>query len=256
MPLELVTIPCRTNNYAFVLHDSDSGKTALIDAPEAQPVLDALSQRGWALDEVWLTHHHGDHVEGLPDLQTHHPDLTVTGGASDANRLPPLDRAVKDGDRFDFAGHKVQVLDVSGHTVGHIAFWVADAGAAFTGDSLMALGCGRLFEGSAEMMWHSLSKLMALPDDTQICSGHEYTQANARFATTIEPDNPDLAARAAAVDAARAEDRPTVPSTLAEEKATNPFLRASLPQVKTLLGMQDAPDHTVFREIRARKDAF
>lgn len=256
MPMELVTIPCRTDNYAFLLHDSDSGKTALIDAPEAKPILDALSQRGWTLDDVWLTHHHDDHVEGLPDLIINHPELKVTGGASDANRLPPLDHAVKDGDVFEFAGHRVEVMDASGHTVGHIAFHVPDAQAAFTGDSLMALGCGRLFEGSAEMMWHSLERLMALPDETRICSGHEYTQANARFAKTVDPDNPDLAARSDSIDAARAEGRPTVPSRLAEEKATNPFLRANLPQLKAHLGMPDQPDHKVFAEIRARKDAF
>lgn len=229
MPLELITIPCRTDNYAFLLHDSDSGKTALVDAPEAAPILAALAERGWHLHEVWLTHHHGDHVEGIPELQTHHPELTVTGAASDAYRLPPLDRAVKDGDSFRFAGHEVRVIEVSGHTVGHIAFFVPDAGAAFTGDSLMAMGCGRLFEGSAEMMWASLSRLMDLPDDTLVCSGHEYTQANARFAKTIEPDNPELLARIDRIEAARAEGRPTVPSTLAEEKATNPFLRAHLP---------------------------
>jgi hydroxyacylglutathione hydrolase len=256
MPLKLDTVACRTDNYAYLLHDEETGRTALIDAPEAAPILARLEQKGWALHEVWITHHHGDHVEGLPDLQTHHPDLTVTGGASDANRLPPLDRSVKGGEAFDFAGHEVQVLDVSGHTVGHIAFHVPDAGAAFTADSLMALGCGRLFEGSAEMMWDSLQRLAGLPDDTLICSGHEYTQANARFARTIEPDNADLARRAEKIDAARAEGRPTVPSTLAEEKATNPFLRAHLQQLKAHLSMQGAADADVFAEIRKRKDAF
>ena len=256
MALDLITVPCRTDNYAFLLHDGDSGRTALIDAPEAAPILQALDQRGWTLDEVWLTHHHGDHVEALPELQTSHPGLTVTGAASDAHRLPPLDRAVTDGDRFDFAGHAVDVMDVSGHTVGHIAFHVPDAQSVFTADSLMALGCGRLFEGSAEMMWASLCKLAALPDETRVCSGHEYTQANARFAKTIEPENPDLEARSDEIDATRAAGQPTVPSSLDLEKRTNPFLRAHLPQVKATLSMKDATDVDVFAEIRRRKDSF
>lgn len=256
MPFEIVTVPCLSDNYAFLLHESDSGLTAVIDAPEAAPILAELGLRGWVLDEIWLTHHHADHIQGVDDLKAAHPMATVTGGAADTHRLPPLDRAVGDGDGFDFAGATVAVVDVSGHTVGHIAFHVADAAAAFTGDSLMALGCGRVFEGTFAQMWDSLSKLTALPPETIICSGHEYTAANARFAQTIEPGNSDLISRIHAIDAARAQGRPTVPSRLSDELATNPFLRASDPGVKQALGLQNAPDSEVFAEIRRRKDAF
>ncbi|EKE45697.1 GloB [Oceaniovalibus guishaninsula JLT2003] len=256
MPLQIVTVPCRTDNYAFLLHDDDTGATALVDAPEAAPLVEALRQRGWPLDEVWITHHHGDHVEGLPGLRDAFPGLRVTGAASDAKRLPPLDRQVEPGGSFPFAGHDVRVIDVSGHTIGHLAYHLPDARAAFTADSLMALGCGRLFEGDAATMWNSLRRLAALPDDTVIYSGHEYTAANARFALTIEPGNDALRDRAARVEAARARGEPTVPSTLAEEKATNPFLRAHLLEMKRSLDMQRSDDVAVFAEIRARKDRF
>lgn len=255
MPLELVTIPCRSDNYAFLLHDTDSGQTALADAPEAAPIIAELDRRGWTLNEIWITHHHGDHVEGVEELRSRY-GAQVTGAERDVKRLPPLDRSVGDGVKFDFAGHDVHVMDVSGHTVGHVAYHVPDAGAAFTGDSLMALGCGRLFEGTAAQMWNSLSKLAALPPETLICSGHEYTQANARFAQTIEPHNDALIYRVRDIDAARAAGRPTVPSTLREERATNPFLRAGLPEVQEALGMSGDDPGEVFAEIRSRKDRF
>ncbi len=255
MPLQLVTIPCRTDNYAFLLHDSKSGRTALADAPEAAPIIAAIDERGWHLDEIWITHHHPDHVDGVEELRERY-GASVTGGSRDAKRLPPLDRLVEDGSSFDFAGHEVDVMDVSGHTIGHVAYYVPDAKAAFTGDSLMALGCGRLFEGTAPQMWVSLSKLAALPRDTLICSGHEYTQSNARFAMTIEPGNAALKARSEEIDAARARGEPTVPSTLETELATNPFLRAALPEVQEALDMSGYAPSEVFAEIRKRKDRF
>ncbi|WP_295313226.1 hydroxyacylglutathione hydrolase [Roseobacter sp.] len=255
MAPELVTIPCLSDNYAFLLHDPESGATALIDIPEAAPVLAELERRGWSLSDVWITHHHSDHVQGLPDILDVH-DANVTGAAADKRRLPDLDVAVSDGDSFEFAGHTVHVLDVSGHTVGHIAYHVPDAKAVFTADSLMALGCGRLFEGSAAQMWGSLSRLMKLPADTLVCSGHEYTAANAKFALTIDPDNKDLISRSERITEARAKGIPTVPSTLALELDTNPFLRAADPDIRAALGMSGADDVDVFAEIRARKDAF
>ena len=255
MTLELVTVPCLSDNYAFLLHDSKTERTLLADAPESWPIMAALEARGWKLTDVVLTHHHYDHVDGLEDLvQAFHPQ--VIGAAADAARLPPLDKAVNGGETFDWSGHRVDVIAVPGHTSGHVAYYIPDAGAVFTGDSLMALGCGRLFEGTAQEMWESLGRLAALPDDTLVCSGHEYTAANARFARTIEPDNAALKVRAREIQAARARDAATVPSTLEQEKATNPFLRAHLPQVKAALGMQDAPDDEVFAEIRRRKDSF
>ncbi len=254
MTLDLVTVPCLSDNYAFLVHDAATGATALVDIPEERAVAEALSARGWRLTDILITHHHADHVQGLtPALRA---GARVIGAAADAHRLPPLDLAVAPGDRIALLGTEAQVIDVSGHTLGHVAYHVPSAGLAFTADSLMALGCGRLFEGSAAMMWDSLSRLMALPPGTVICSGHEYTAANARFALTIEPGNAALQARAAAVTEARAQGRPTVPSTLAEELATNPFLRAGRPEVKAALGMEGAPDAAVFAEIRSRKDRF
>ena len=254
MTIEIVTVPCRSDNYAFLVRSG--GKTALVDAPEAAPILAALDERRWPLDEVWITHHHADHVEGLPGLRDRFPDLRVTGGAEDAKRLPPLDRKVSDGDTFEFDGHDVHVMDVSGHTVGHVAFHLPDAQAAFTADSLMALGCGRVFEGTPEMMWKSLSRLRDLPDETIVYSGHEYTRTNANFALTIEPGNEALQARARDIEERRARGEATVPSTLREERATNPFIRAHLSEVKQAISMDQAEDAEVFAEIRSRKDRF
>ncbi|MTI00468.1 hydroxyacylglutathione hydrolase [Roseibium sp. RKSG952] len=255
MPLEIVTIPCLSDNYAFLAHDATSGETALIDAPEAGPILAALEKRGWQLSHVLLTHHHWDHVDGLASILEKHP-AKVVGAAADAHRLPPLDLQVSEGDTFEVGGEPVEVLDVSGHTVGHVAYYMPKSSVVFTADSLMALGCGRLFEGDAAQMWASLSKLAALPDDTLVCSGHEYTQSNARFAVTVDPDNPDLKKRVADIDRARAAGEATVPSLLALEKSTNPFLRAADPTILAYLGMEGADPADVFAEIRSRKDRF
>ncbi|MCP3971362.1 MAG: hydroxyacylglutathione hydrolase [Rhodobacteraceae bacterium] len=255
MPLQIVTVPCLGDNYAFLVHSPETGETALVDAPEEFPISQALETRGWSLSHILITHHHGDHIDGLGALRAA-CGAQVIGAGADAHRLPKLDLAVGDGDSFDFAGQQVQVIDVPGHTIGHIAFYIAGAGAVFTGDSLMALGCGRVFEGTFDQMWASLSKLAALPPGTMVCSGHEYTAANARFAASIEPDNRDLQTRTAAIAKARADGTPTVPSMLAEELKTNPFLRAGLPGVKAILDMSDQPDAAVFAEIRTRKDNF
>jgi len=255
MTFELVTIPCLSDNYAYLIHDAGTGETAVIDVPEAGAILTALDKTGWRLSHILLTHHHHDHVGGVAELRAA-TGAQVIGAAADAHRLPPLDLAVSEGDTILIGGEAGHVMDVSGHTLGHIAFHFPQSALAFTADSLMALGCGRLFEGSAAQMWESLSKLMALPDDTLICSGHEYTAANAKFALTIDPDNPALISRLSEIEAARAEGRPTVPSLLSEELATNPFLRAADPRIRTRLDMQDATPAEVFAEIRARKDRF
>ena len=255
MPIDIVTVPCRTDNYAFLIHDEASGETALVDAPETAPILAALEARNWQLTDILITHHHYDHVEGVEDLRKAY-GCRVVGAAADAARLPKLDLAVSDGDDITVCGAACKVIDVSGHTVGHIAFHIPEAKAAFTADSLMALGCGRLFEGTADQMWQSLSSLKALPADTMIYSGHEYTAANAKFAVTIEPENPALMSRVRDIDAARSESKPTVPSLLSEELATNPFLRADLPLVKAALNMSEHTDVAVFAEIRRRKDNF
>lgn len=253
MTFEIVTVPCLSDNYAYLVRKD--GHTALVDAPEAAPIAQALDARGWGLDEIWITHHHGDHIDGVAELRDRY-GAKVTGNGADARRLPPLDRAIGEGESFDFAGSEVQVMDVSGHTIGHIAYYVPDAKAAFTADSLMALGCGRVFEGTMDQMWASLSKLAGLPGGTMIYSGHEYTAANARFALTIEPENPALLQRIDMITQARERDEPTVPSLLSTELETNPFLRAGLEPVKSLLDMHGESDAAVFAEIRRRKDSF
>ncbi len=255
MPHQIITVPCLSDNYAFLIHDDESGQTALVDAPASEPILAELTARGWTLSHVLLTHHHWDHVDGLAGILAAH-SAQVVGASADAHRLPPLDLAVTEGDSFEFAGETVQVLDVSGHTLGHVAFHFPDSQAVFTADSLMALGCGRLFEGSPQVMWQSLSKLAALPPQTLIYSGHEYTQANARFAITVDPDNVALHERIDDITAKRAKNIPTVPSKLALELATNPFLRPDSTAIQTQVGMQGADVSDVFAEIRRRKDAF
>ncbi|MCB2093931.1 MAG: hydroxyacylglutathione hydrolase [Rhodobacteraceae bacterium] len=255
MPLEIVTVPCRTDNYAFLAHDVATGATAVVDVPEAAPIMNALRERGWRASHILITHHHGDHVDGVKALAAA-TGARVIGAAADAHRLPRLDEAHSEGDAVRIGMDEGRIIDVSGHTMGHIAFHFPDSSVVFTGDSLMALGCGRLFEGTPATMWASLSKLAALAPETLVCSGHEYAQANARFALTIEPGNKALVSRSQAITAARDAGHPTVPSTLAEELATNPFLRANRAEVKAAIGMPDASDVAAFAEIRARKDRF
>ena len=201
MALELVTLPCLADNYTFLLHDGETGQTAVIDVPEAGPIQAELARRGWTLTDILLTHHHDDHIAGVPALKAA-TGAMVIGAAADAHRLPPLDLALSPGMSVTLGRHTAKVIDVPGHTVGHVAFLFD--GYAFTGDSLMAGGCGRLFEGSPALMWASLTKLAALPAETLICSGPEYTASNLRFAATIEPENAELAARIARVALARA----------------------------------------------------
>jgi len=255
MAFELITVPCLSDNYAFLMHDPDDGTTLLVDVPEAAPILDVVNTKGWDITHVLLTHHHPDHVQGLPDILANHRPIVI-GAMADANRLPDLDQPVSQDDRITIGSAIGYVYDVSGHTIGHIAVHFAEQGIVFTADSLMALGCGRLFEGSAELMWNSLNKLRALPDATIVCSGHEYTMANARFAMTVDPDNPALLDRIARIEQARANGTPTVPSNLGEEKQTNPFLRPDDPAIRKHLGMLSATDAEVFGEIRSRKDSF
>lgn len=253
MAITLVTVPCLKDNYAYLLHDPASGRTVLVDAPESAAIAAELGRRGWRLTDILITHHHGDHIDGVATLRD---GARVIGAAADAHRLPPLDLAVEPGDHVDFGGWQAEVLAAPGHTTGHVAYHVPAAEAVFTGDSLMALGCGRLFEGTAAQMWESLCRLRALPPQTLVCSGHEYAEGNARFALSVDPDNATLAHRAAAIARLRAEGRPTVPTLLSYEIATNPFLRADVPAFKAALGMAGAPDAEVLAHVRARKDRF
>jgi hydroxyacylglutathione hydrolase len=255
MPLELVTIPCLADNYAYLIHDAETGQTAVVDVPEVGPILAALDAHQWRLTDILITHHHDDHIQGVDALRAQ-TGAMVLGAAADAHRLPRLDLALDEATSFSVGLEFGQVIDVPGHTIGHIALHFPESRLCFTADSLMAGGCGRLFEGTARQMHASLAKLAALPPETLICSGHEYTTANLRFAATLEPDNPELISRIAEVAARRAQGRPTVPVPLSTELATNPYLRAHLPALKTAVGLPDADNVTVFAEIRARKDKF
>ncbi len=253
--LVIQQIPVLSDNYVYLAHDPATGATAVVDPAVAAPVMAALDDKGWRLSHILNTHHHGDHVGGNLEIKAA-TGCTVVGPRADSSRIPGIDVAVADGETYALGSAEAQVFDVPGHTRGHIAYWFADSAALFCGDTLFALGCGRLFEGTAAQMWTSLCKLRALPADTRVYCAHEYTQANARFALSVEPDNADLVARAARIDELRARGEPTVPSTLGEERATNPFLRADAPGLKTALDLADADPVTVFAETRHRKDVF
>ncbi|MEO5338678.1 MAG: hydroxyacylglutathione hydrolase [Magnetospirillum sp. WYHS-4] len=234
-------VPVLADNYVHLVHDPATGATAAVDPAVAGPVLAALKRLGWRLTHILCTHHHGDHVGGVADLKAATGARTV-GARKDAHRLPPLDEAVGEGDRFRIGDREALVLEVPGHTRGHVAYWFEGAGLLFPGDTLFSLGCGRLFEGTAEEMWDSLCRLRALPDATLIYPAHEYTNANADFALTVDPGNPDLIRRAGEVLALREAGRSSLPSTLAAEKACNPFLRAA--------------DAAAFADLRRQKDVF
>jgi hydroxyacylglutathione hydrolase len=254
VPLEVVIVPCRTDNYAYLLRDEATGKVGLVDAPEAGPIIAALKERGWGLDLILLTHHHDDHVAGVPELRAAFgPELV--GPAAEA-RMPPLDRGVKEGDHVALGESVAEVLEVPGHTLGHIAYYFATAEALFSADSLMVMGCGRVFEGTLPQMWESLGKMAALPDATMVYSGHEYAESNVRFALSVDGANPALDARAAEIAALRGKGTPTVPASLGLERATNPFLRVTDTGFKENLGLSGSPDAQVFAEVRRRKDAF
>lgn len=247
--------PARDDNYAVLVHDPATGATASIDAPEEDAILDALDETGWRLTDIFVTHHHYDHVEAIPALKAAF-GARVTASAYDhaRGRVPAVDVAVADGQSILLGAVPVAVIAVPGHTLGHVAYVIEDA--LFAGDTLFSLGCGRLFEGTPAEMWESLSRLAALPDATRVYCGHEYTEANGRFAATIEPDNERLAARLIEIRDLRMDGQPTLPTTIGLEKATNPMLRANVAAVKKALGMADRTDVEVFAEIRGRKDRF
>lgn len=253
--LEIHMFPCLTDNYGYLLHDADSGVTAAVDTPDAEEIAAQLDAKGWRLTHILNTHHHADHAGGNLELKRR-TGCTIVGPRADAARIPGLDVAVGEGDVVELGAHQARVFDTPGHTRGHIVYYFAGARAAFVGDTLFALGCGRLFEGTPGEMWSSLSKILAWPDDTRIYCAHEYTQSNARFALTVEPQNRLLQERAARVARLRAQGTPTVPSTLGEERATNPFLRPRSGDLRANIGLEAAPDVDVFARTRALKDAF
>ena len=254
MALQVHQFVCLSDNFGVLVHDPETGATAAIDAPDGAPVLAALAEKGWTLTDIFLTHHHPDHIQGVPALKEKFPKARIVGAKGDAHRLPALDQAVVEGDEVALGNTHARVIETPGHTMGHIAYHFADDDLLFAGDTLFALGCGRVFEGTMPVMYHSLMKLAALPEETQIYCGHEYTQSNARFALTVDPQNTLLTDRAAKIDALRAAGKSTVPTTLALELATNPFLRAEDPGVQAAVGMAGHDPVQVFAELRERKN--
>ena len=253
--LEVEIFIVRKDNFSVLIHDAASGRTASIDAPDEQSIVDALARRGWTLTDIFTTHHHGDHVEANLGLKKRF-GVTIAGPANEADRIPGIDVRLGDGDRFDFAGHPVEVIETPGHTAGHICYYLPEDRMLFAADTLFALGCGRLFERPAQDMWASLSKLLKLSDDTDVYFGHEYTLSNGRFALTVDPDSKALRDRVTEVEARLAEGGHTAPTTIGLERRTNPFLRPDDPGIRRHLGMEKAEDWEVFGEIRARKDKF
>lgn len=253
--LDVVQFIARSDNFIVLLHEPKSGKTAAIDAPDADPIIEALKERGWTLSHILVTHKHFDHIEGIPALQAAY-ECEVIGPEASAAETGMYDRTVKDGDSFDWAGVTVEVIETPGHTLDHVSYYMPSEKLVFVGDTIFSLGCGRVIEGDHAMMWDSIKALRDLPDDTTLYCGHEYTLANGKFALTVDPNNAALKTRFAEVEKLSAAAKPTLPTTIAQEKATNPFLRADDPALMKGLGMANAKPSAVFAEIRTRKDKF
>ena len=253
--LEIVRIPCLSDNYVWLVREPKSGAVAVVDPAEAAPVERELAARGWRLTHILNTHHHGDHVGGNAALKAA-TRCTIVGPRADRERIPGIDVALGDGDEFAFGAEAARVFDVPGHTRGHIAFWFGESAALFCGDTMFLMGCGRLFEGTPAQMWASLGKFKTLPPSTRVYCAHEYTQSNARFAMSVDGANRVLAARTEAVAAARARGEATVPGTLGDELATNPFLRADRPELARAVGVPSGDPVAVFAALRKAKDTF
>lgn len=238
--LEIVCVPALSDNYVWLIHDPVSNETVVVDPSEAGPVLAAVEQRGWTISQIWNTHWHGDHTNGNAAIKA--LGATVSGPSAEADRIPTLDYGLREGDSVRIGTHVAHVIETPGHTAGHIVFHMPEDALLFSGDTLFAMGCGRLFEGDAAQMFTNMQRLAKLPDDTVVYCAHEYTASNGRYAAVAEPDNAAVAARMRDVDARRAAGQPTVPTTIALERATNPFLRAS--------------SAAQLAERRAAKDAF
>lgn len=251
--LEIHQFPCLSDNYGVLIRDAESGLVASIDAPSADSVRNALKEKGWTLTHILTTHHHGDHTDGNLSLKSE-TGCTIIGPRAEADKVPGIDEKVGEGDAFKFGSFEVKVFDTPGHTAGHIIYWVPQANVAFVGDVLFAMGCGRVIEGTMDQMWNSIEKVAALPPETMLYCGHEYTIANAKFALTVEAGNAALQARAKAVEELRGAGRPTLPTKLADELATNPFIRADSAEIRKTIAMESATNAEVFAEVRERKN--
>jgi hydroxyacylglutathione hydrolase len=253
--LEILQLPILKDNYIYLVHDPESGETAAVDPGLAQPVLDAISQKNWPLNYIFNTHHHWDHVDGNLELKQK-TGCKIIAGQGDYNRIPGIDIGVNDNDTLSLGKHGIKIMATPGHTLHHIVYYFPEQQKLFCGDTLFVMGCGRLFEGSAEQMWQSLQKLKALPAATQIYCTHEYTQNNGQFALTVEPDNVPLQQKMRTVNQLRANHQPTVPSTIAQELATNPFFREDSTSLQKTIGMINKTPVQIFAEIRRLKDNF
>lgn len=254
--LVIEQIPVLTDNYVYLLHDPQVGETAIVDPSISYPVLEVISRKGWKVKYILNTHHHYDHTGGNQEIKEK-TGATVIGSSTEVHRIPSLDLSVCEGDTIYIGTHQAIVLEIPGHTIGHIAFWFPEEAVLFPGDTLFSMGCGRLFEGLPSQMWNSLKRLRDLPDCTMVYCAHEYTLSNIKFALTIEPDNPLLQQYLHEVIALRLESSSTIPTLLGKEKAANPFLRADLPSIKAALGLVNTTDSVhVFSEIRRRKDEY
>lgn len=254
MALEIELVPALSDNYVYLIRDAASGTVAVLDPAEFDPVDAALMAKGWTPSIILNTHHHGDHIDGNNGLIEKY-DAKLIGPASESHRIPGMDETVSEGDRIKIGEAEATIYETPGHTKGHISFYFPGGPALFAGDTLFALGCGRMFEGTPEEFWTSLTKLRELPDETTVYCGHEYTQSNAKFALSVDPGNADLVAQVAEVDRKRSQGLPTVPSRLGDEKKANPFLRADDPALAAHVGQPNDPV-AAFAEIRRRKDNF
>lgn len=255
MPVIVEMFPCREDNFGYLIHDEKSGETVAIDAPNAQAIRQALKRRNWKLSQIFVTHHDFDHTDDIPELKSEF-NLKITGPRAEADKIDTLDVLVGDGDTVVLGATTFHIYETPGHTIGHIVYHDPTNKIIFTADALFSLGCGRMKEGTPGPMWDGLAKLRALPDDTLIYCGHEYTAANAKFALSIDPDNKALQERAAEVKQQRAQNKPTLPVTLGAEKAQNPFLRADHPTIAAALNLSGNTPADVFAALRKAKDVF